>query len=232
MVIPVLPLVGAISSAISAVKEAVTPSASSPTKLGKDDFLKLLVAQLKNQDPMSPLANDQMLAQSAAFSQVEALQNIQQTLDASSKGSSAAALGASTGLLGRPVTATSATFTFAGATTTLPFTLDAPVSSAVAEISDASGNVVAHIALGARAAGAQSVDLSAGTTKTPLGAGQYRYRILADDGTGRATPLAAIAGVVTGVSLDNGTPVLAIGSRKISLADVAAVGTPTAQGGS
>jgi flagellar basal-body rod modification protein FlgD len=220
------------------VKDAITPattSTKSSTMLGKDDFLKLLVAQLKNQDPMSPMDNSQMLQQSAAFSTVEQLQNINQTLQASSGNGTAVSLAAGAALVGRPVTGTAATFTYAGATASLPFTLDAPISSAVAEISDSSGKVVAQIALGARPAGAQGFDLAPGTTKTALAAGQYRYRIVADDGTGRATPLAAISGVVTGVSLDNGTPVLAIGSRKINLTDVSAVGAATAstaQGGS
>ncbi len=45
---------------------------------GKNDFLKMLVAQLKNQDPMEPLKNEQFLAQLAQFSQLEATQNLEQ----------------------------------------------------------------------------------------------------------------------------------------------------------
>jgi flagellar basal-body rod modification protein FlgD len=49
-------------------------------KLGKDEFLKLLVAQLQNQDPMNPMAGDQMAAQLAQFSSLEQLQQINATL--------------------------------------------------------------------------------------------------------------------------------------------------------
>jgi len=42
----------------------------------KDEFLKLLVAQLKNQDPMNPVDNQQFLAQLATFSSLEQLISI------------------------------------------------------------------------------------------------------------------------------------------------------------
>ena len=49
-------------------------------KLGKDEFLKLLVAQLTNQDPMNPADGQQMAAQLAQFSSVEQLQSANATL--------------------------------------------------------------------------------------------------------------------------------------------------------
>ena len=44
--------------------------------LGKDQFLALMIAQLKNQDPLSPMDNTQYIAQMAQFSTVEQLMNI------------------------------------------------------------------------------------------------------------------------------------------------------------
>jgi flagellar basal-body rod modification protein FlgD len=46
------------------------------TKVDKDEFLKLLVAQLKNQDPMNPVDNQQFLTQLATFSSLEQLISI------------------------------------------------------------------------------------------------------------------------------------------------------------
>jgi flagellar basal-body rod modification protein FlgD len=56
------------------------PTASSavdrPDQMGKDTFLKLLVAQMRYQDPSNPVDSSQMMAQTATFSQVEKLEQI------------------------------------------------------------------------------------------------------------------------------------------------------------
>ena len=57
-----------------------TPAASStvdrPDQMGKDTFLKLLVAQMRYQDPSNPVDSSQMMAQTATFSQVEKLEQL------------------------------------------------------------------------------------------------------------------------------------------------------------
>ena len=64
---------------------AATPTyaTSASGTLGKDDFLKLLVKQLQNQDPMNPLDSSQFATQLAQFSSVEQLANINTNLEAS-----------------------------------------------------------------------------------------------------------------------------------------------------
>ena len=73
--------------------------------LGKDDFLKLLVAQLKNQDPMAPSTDQEWIGQMAQFSQLE-----QQANTAKSANQIAEQLGraGALGLIGRTVTYTDA----------------------------------------------------------------------------------------------------------------------------
>lgn len=49
--------------------------------LGKDDFLKLLVTQLANQDPLDPVADQEFIAQLAQFSALEQMQNVSKGIE-------------------------------------------------------------------------------------------------------------------------------------------------------
>ena len=87
---------------------AVTPppgskkaaDATSNATIDKDAFLKLLVAQLKNQDPSSPQDSSQWAAQMAQFSTVEQLTNLATT---SAKSAKSAAMSQAVALLGKTV---------------------------------------------------------------------------------------------------------------------------------
>ena len=50
------------------------------TELGQDAFLRLLIEQMKNQDPLNPMDNSQMLAQNAQFTQITELQKLNSTM--------------------------------------------------------------------------------------------------------------------------------------------------------
>lgn len=60
---------------------ATTATERNKAKQTKDMFLKLLVAQMKNQDPMNPASPDQLAAQLAQFSSLEQLVGINEKLD-------------------------------------------------------------------------------------------------------------------------------------------------------
>jgi flagellar basal-body rod modification protein FlgD len=76
-------------------------SRSASSSLGKDDFLKLFVAQLQHQDPMNPMQDSDMMGQMASFSTLEQITNMatENTTIAQNLTSSNAV-----GLIGRTVT--------------------------------------------------------------------------------------------------------------------------------
>ncbi|MFD0616717.1 flagellar hook capping FlgD N-terminal domain-containing protein [Paenibacillus sp. GCM10027629] len=68
------------------------------SSLGKDDFFKILVTQMTNQDPTQPLNDREMIAQMAQFSSVEQLMNINKLLTSMQQ-----SLGSSSGLIGKQI---------------------------------------------------------------------------------------------------------------------------------
>lgn len=73
---------GLINQGTTAATSAAEKTTGSST-LGKDDFLQLLVAQMKYQDPLEPTSNTEYISQYATFSQVEQLQNMASSMELS-----------------------------------------------------------------------------------------------------------------------------------------------------
>jgi flagellar basal-body rod modification protein FlgD len=94
-------------SSTSTVQTAATPArATAPSLagtvgaaagLGKQDFLKLLMAQLQNQDPLKPVDDTAMIAQMAQFSALEATQALSATMQTANNQASVAQAGAMIG---------------------------------------------------------------------------------------------------------------------------------------
>lgn len=67
-------------------------------EMGKDEFLKILIAQLKNQDPASPLQDKEFIAQMAQFTSVEQLSNMAKEMSLLRQ-----SIGMASGLIGKMV---------------------------------------------------------------------------------------------------------------------------------
>lgn len=187
------------------------------------EFMKLLIAQLQNQDPLNPLDSANFSAQLAQFSSLEQLTQINQKLGAAADDE----IGRFevVGFIGREVTGASLAVAIEdGESTELGYTLDR-AGAVTAKVVDASGRQVANVPLGSQGAGAHVLDLSEVAGAPDLADGVYAVVITqAAPGGGVGTTIDSyVTGRVTGVDLTADSPVLLLGSRRLVLADVTAI---------
>ena len=187
--------------------------------LSKDDFLQLLVVQLTHQDPLNPLDQNQFLAQTAQFSQLEQLVNINESLSALVGKSGSSDVAGAAALLGKTVKAAGSSFALQGAGASLPYTLEGATVPVQIQILDPQGTVVRTInatpdKLGQQLAVWDGQDANGRT----MSAGTYYYRVAAMNGTGAVASVAA--GVLTGLEVNGGVVQYRLGKALIRPEDV------------
>ncbi len=114
---------GAGNPAAGTYGASAVDATSQAGALGKDTFLKLLVAQLKYQNPLQPTDPSQFLSQSAQFTMIEKLEEISKQGAARQAGSDVLAAGA---LIGRQVTYWDGAAERTGVVRSVRFASDAP----------------------------------------------------------------------------------------------------------
>lgn len=195
--------------------------------MGKEEFLKLFVAQMKNQDPLNPMQGEELAAQLAQFSSVEQLINLNQQLEAQS-GASASMIqalqnGSAANLIGREVFAD-------GDAVLIPESGSASVTvdianaggAGVLHIYDLSGREVGTRDLGTISGGRQTIAL--GSAADGLASGGYTYSVEVVDGDGGAVPVQTYSrGTVDGIRYHADGPYLTSGPLMIPLGSVVEV---------
>lgn len=164
---------------ISSANTAQTAE-SSKDKLGQKDFLKLMVAQLKNQDPMKPMENGDFLGQMAQFSSVTGLQDLQASFNQlAGVMQSNQALQASA-LVGRSALVPGNTAMLSSGQMVLgAVDLSASTAEVGLAVTDQSGKVVRLMNMGPQASGLASFQWDGKTDAGEL-ASAGRYKIVAN----------------------------------------------------
>ncbi len=95
--------ISALSTSQATSTTASTSTAASDANASQDRFLKLLVAQLNNQDPMNPMDNAQMTSQMAQINTVTGIQQVNETLKSMATQFSSLQVMQGTSMVGRDV---------------------------------------------------------------------------------------------------------------------------------
>lgn len=206
----------------SATSGATSSSATGPKQLGQEDFLKLLVTQLKHQDPLKPIENEAFIAQLAQFSQLEQSSKLatlmQQNLDMQA---ASYRLGL-VPLVGHQVRIDGSLVELGAGPATMSYTLAGDASSVQVAVFDSAGKAIRSLDLGAQAAGSQQVTWDGKDQNgQAMPAGTYQFSVTAKDLQGNTVgaTLSSLA-TVSGLRVENGVAMLVVGSRTVDPSSV------------
>ena len=195
------------------------------SNLDKDAFFKLMLAQIKAQDPTNPMQSHEMAAQLAQFTSLEQLYNINSGIEGLAKNQDPSANFQVLNFLGKTVAADSSKIYRVKGDKTHEIRFNVMgdgVNSANVEVLDSTNKVVKSMKVGALKKGENNMVwnglMEDGTASR---AGEYRLRIEAKDGNGKKVAVqTSFSGKVSGVNFTPSGPVLMVGSQSIRLSEI------------
>jgi flagellar basal-body rod modification protein FlgD len=210
--------------------EAPVPPENQRT-VSRDDFLRLLIAQMSNQDPLSPLDNQEFAAQLAQFSSLEQLQSIDENIEygvnmdlvlTQTINNTLAAT-----IIGKQALANGDIVVYDEAgTASLTFSLDQAAQEVEITITDSAGSEVRTLQVGPLSDGDHTITWDGKNANgQELPQGEYHFTVKAVDTSGNdVAATTMIRGVVTGVRYEEGSAVLLIGRQEVPFTAVLEIG--------
>jgi len=210
--------------AITAVDSSYnTAQRASPEKtLGKDDFLKLFVTQLRAQNPLNPMNNTEFTAQLAQFSSLEQLNNISMQLHDLLLYQNSLQNTLSNTLIGRKVKI-SGNEVYLKDNAEISYALQEDVSKVKISVYSSSGELVKEVNLGQQTPGEKNyVWDGTDNSGNHLPEGHYQIKVEALDDSGTPVNVSTMVyGTVTGITFDNNITYLIINNTlKIQLNEI------------
>ncbi|MBB1652037.1 flagellar hook assembly protein FlgD [Delftia sp. UME58] len=206
---------GSVASTADINNKTATSNSTTDPAAAQDRFLKLLVAQLNNQDPMNPMDNAQMTSQMAQINTVTGIQQLNKTMESMAGQFTAMQVLQGTQMIGRTVLTEGNTLGVGKEKSyTAAFDLEGPAADVKVQITTAGGELVDTVELGSGTAGRNYFTWDG--SKYAGDASQLRYTVQATnaDKAVASTTLSPHAVLATGTTdgkltleLDDGTNV-------------------------
>lgn len=215
----------AVSPALLASMNTTKPAAAGSTDSAsatQDRFMKLLITQMKNQDPLNPMDNAQVTSQLAQLSTVSGIDKLNTTMGTLKDSYQSSQALQATSLIGHGVLVPGSTANLADGKAVLGMDLPGAADKVTVTIRDGSGNAIRKIELGPQAAGTLPLGWDGKTDKGAAAAnGQYSFDVSATSAGAaiKATTLSydQVGSVSTGAA---GTKLNLTGGGSAALADV------------
>jgi flagellar hook assembly protein FlgD len=209
------------------LSEKNSPQRTPKNQLGKDDFLKLFIAQMQNQDPLAPDDATEMAAQMAQFNSLEQMMNVNTTLGQLLKSQDQGRAVQLINYVGKEIDVGSGLLKFdKSKLTKASFAIDTGVPAAKLEVRDGSGQLISQQDLGNLMPGEHNIKwngkLKDGKDALP---GIYNFQVVGETPDGGQISIPIKSRVkVTGVDLkdEGGSFYTELG--KVQLKDITSVG--------
>ena len=214
--------VNSISSNTGVTAQTSASSATGSVDDAQSNFMKLLVAQMQNQDPMNPMDNAQMTSQMAQLNMVSGINQLNTTLSSALSSFQATQTMQASSLIGREVLVPSSTLQLSAGQAKMGVDLAQSVDSLKLTVLDSAGQTLRSIDLGAKPAGLTQLAWDGATDAGAAAAdGSYSFKLEALRNGQSVTATALSAAQVGGVSLSNNNVRLSLpGLGEVALADV------------
>ena len=190
-----------VNSVQNSTAASVGGLATGSVQAMQNQFLTLLVTQMQNQDPLNPMDNSQVTTQLAQLSTVNGINNLNTTMSSLSSALLSNQVLQSASLIGKTVLADGSSMTLQNGGASYGVSLPQAVDSMTVSITDAAGNTVKTLNLGAQQAGTLSLQWD-GTTNAGAQApnGSYNFSVKASQGGTSVAATALSPSVVSSVS--------------------------------
>ncbi|MFQ6039512.1 MAG: flagellar hook assembly protein FlgD [Candidatus Poribacteria bacterium] len=190
--------------------------------MNQEDFLKLLMAQMKNQNPLEPMDNQEFIAQLTSFSSLEQLENLNQKVSSSVQLQKSQSSAAAMSLIGKKIKAPGDIIELNEKTPVdISYELESDANVTI-NIYDNNNKLVKTINAGIQKAGANNLAWDGTTTsgkKSPEGI--YTYEVVSTGPDGEAVSAKTfLFGQVEKIQFENGGASLFVGNREVNLSDV------------
>lgn len=185
--------------------------------LGKDEFLKMLLAQLKHQDPLNPMDGTDFTAQLAQFSSLEQLSNVNNNLEALSAGQMLSNMAQAVSLIGKEIVAMGNTVEVRGAPVEIAYRLSEDAHEGEVNIYRSDGSLVKTLEFGNQKAGNSSVAWDCSGVEE----GIYTFHVSAtNDGGAPVRVDTLIKGQATGVNFQDDRFCILVGDLEVPFENV------------